>query len=513
MPSNDIKLKQPAKTMKAQEAVAQTADQEHNVNADLTAAETSSQRIAANAPTLAQSRRDELASTFDALQRMATKVAAAMSSSAATQNPTACVRAVDRIQVRQLNDIAATQLFAQQVARMIDDARASVADQRPKNADADHQSPQHQDLRQDRTTRQAADLAELAKAAEGVVQSRYQDMRNDQTEELTRSAAALNAINPQQRLGEIVKDQVAAARVQDRNDTRFTQFLSARIDSILNRLRSDETASLRHAIGPPGAALSGAAIQRLYDAGRAKAETDKQQAKWKVKGQLSEELNDDVQRAKIRADKSASDTYIAGHRITDGWGKRLTDGIVRRSLADGTHEIPEAFEVKAGKASARGLNREQDKDKSGEPRKVARDDLIDEQVRQNVQNGLLTQQSRNEEIARIVARTDQELKGRAEQAAEAMAEQTLNGQLEKTKERLHVQPVFVDGIEMRRPAEDLRPRTKITAVVPRDVASKQERAHLDHTQRDIDRAAADAVAHIAALLAQKRAEDKAWNHT
>lgn len=112
------------------------------------------------------------------------------------------------------------------------------------------------------------------------------------------------------------------------------------VEALIAGLASDPTD------GPFFRRLSRAAFDRLFDRVPNPA---------KVAGQLVEEFAAGRRRGGLASDPDLQ--LIEGHRITDPSGRELTDGIVVRRNADGTLQVEEIIEAKAGPASAEGLSR------------------------------------------------------------------------------------------------------------------------------------------------------------
>jgi hypothetical protein len=480
--------------------------------ADLAGAERVASSMSTTAPTLEQSRRDEIQRTFEALRDVA---AGLSTSSAVGADEAASVRTkvVDSVADGQRHELAAISALADTLGRMLVDAAQLIRAQEEAGAKAST-TPDQGLQATVRAGEQAARLADLAQHAESALQGRYQEMRNLQALE---QGSLVRSLTPDAAKDDVVR--VAAAQTARQADDavadiRLAKHVQQTIDSILGRLTSEDSSALRNQLGRPGADLDADAIQRVYDRGKAASAGSVLAAADAIKGQLAEELNDLSQAATVKALGDPASQYIAGHRITDEDGAGLSDGIVARRVSEGRYEITEAFEVKSGKPSARDLTYLLQRDNSPEVSRQARDlavaALADEQRLNTLNRASAAEREQgaaeiakrrrhavgadaaalNLEDVALTRGREVEIETRTRQTRAALLQpdvQRTPGQLAATRERLDQQRIFVDGVELRLRNEDQRRTVPVRSVVPLNTRATADQ-HLAHTGEELKRA-------------------------
>ncbi len=486
-----------------------TATQQSH-GADLGRLERAGHSILQTAPAVEQSRRDEIERAFDGLRDLSSSIAG----TTAVAERAARETQLDVIAEGQRHEAVANRRLAEDLGAVLTDAAKQVRDQdqsreRDAGPDAIKQSQQ-------RAREQAVRLVELVDHVERALQSRSQEMRNQQAVEQRRVAQALASGAPGSDLLEVTREQDNRQSDRARADARLAGHVRRSTELIMNRLTSQQASALRDELGEPAAELDADAIQRIHDRARAVKVASTDAMAFAVKGQLAEELNDQVQAARIAAKGESDLGYIAGHRLTNADGASLTDGIVVRGSADSTQEISDAYEVKAGKSSARELTYTLERDRSDEVVRHARDLAVAALAdRQRLASLKLSTEDQRALAAQRIAERRENATG-AEAAAlnredvalvrahrdelDALVDEHLTellkpsvqrqpGQLAATSERLHQQRIFVDGVELRRREEDARGRTTVHAVVPRGTHTAAGGEQLSHTEQDLRRAA------------------------
>ena len=348
-------------------------------------------------------------------------------------------------------------------------------------------APAQAELEQ-RHRQQRDDLAKLVEHATNGRQRNETEMLDRQQSDRVRAAGAALGPDADAALRESLAEQSRELRQTGRTQRRLLNFVNGAAAVIATRLQADQCRQLRAATGLSADRLDDAALQRVVQAGNGRGAGRVDAAK----GQLAEELNNRRVTDRLAQVEQLRDfVFIAGDRIRDGLGNRMTDGVLARQLADGDWEVLAALEVKAGAPAARGLDAESTADDSAEARRSARDDAVAEladlvrvQERKyatkaeeaqaldaltKARQAPATQDARNRADVRLVARLDPKV-------LDALVEQKLRalprseaGQIARTTERLEQQRIFVDGLQFRRAWGEDHRLVRPHAVVPRDV--------------------------------------------
>lgn len=384
-------------------------------------------------------------------------------------------RAADR--VNQLLSTALQSLEERQTAERVSAVRSVVAD--PNEMAARHEG-------------QINEMAKLVSQATSGLERNAQDVRNRQQEDRARLVAVVSGPNPEADLQEAVAKQRSEKAKTNRTENRLVEHVSRETEKLLNQLTQDRSAQLRKAAGPVAEKLDDKAVQQAAEAVQGKRSEDRVNA---IVGQLTEELNNqrvvDLQKAGI--DRSL--TFIAGDRIRDGNGAKMTDGVLARQLDNGRWQIMKAFEVKAGSPSAKELYKKIEHDRSEELPAEARQDALQElAAAECARRGVSTEdESAYRRVEASIPRADLDRltqeKLLALQQPDAQREA---GQLGRTLERLSQQRLFLDGMEMNQADDNDRHSVEVRAVVPRDVRAQEAADHLEEDAAQL-RMAAEAI--------------------
>lgn len=242
----------------------------------------------------------------------------------------------------------------------------------------------------------------------------------------------------------------------------------------------------------------------LMQAENAKQDQIRQGLLSRMTGQLFEELAGDTIKdsLKDRLHETTRLEFIAGDRIRDQAGRKLTDGVVTWQDAE-QRSRRMAFEAKAGAAAAEKLDRE----------------LTDLTVRGRAELEQYAKDLAEEEVLRHADETDEAYASRRPEAlrdatedqraymellTEVYIEELLDrsvqeeaGQLQRTNERLsQAQSLYVDG----RAREDLGVTdgrsTEVQRVLPKDVAPEQDALRVQITAEQLRRATEAALQYL-----------------